>query len=93
MSKMISFLAFIVLTILWVGFYIAMLANPGLLNAIWYTYRSYPFLIQVLAGILLLPLTLGLWVWESGWSFWTKIILVVGMGIATIYLFFPRSPK
>ena len=33
----------------------------------------------------------GLWVWESSGPLWTRLILVLGLGFATIYTFFPKQ--
>jgi hypothetical protein len=46
---------------------------------------------QILVGLLLLPLMLGLWIWQAPWPLWIRLILVIGLGFATIYTFFPKQ--
>ena len=92
MSNMIiSIGSFAVLTILWLGFGATLIFNQALLDTIWQLFRGLPFVAQILIGLLLLPLILGLWMWQSPWPVWIRLILVIGLGFATIYTFFPKQ--
>jgi len=79
--------AFCILTMLWLGFAGALVFNPAFLDTIWQTMRGLPIVVQAVACLLLLPVALGLWIWESSWPIWIRLILVVGLAIATIYTF------
>ena len=89
-NTMINYGSFAILSILWLGFGGALLFNQALLDTLWQIFRGLPLAIQVLLGLLLLPLVLGLWIWQSPWPFWIRLILVIGLGWATVYTFFPK---
>jgi hypothetical protein len=42
-------------------------------------------------GLLVLPVVVGLWIWETSRPLWLRLILVIGFGFATIYTFFPKK--
>jgi hypothetical protein len=89
-NTVINYGSFAILAILWLGFGGALLFNQALLDTIWQTFRGLPLAIQVILGLLLLPLVLGLWIWQAPWPLWIRLVLVVGLGWATIYTFFPK---
>ena len=91
MNTIISISAFAILTILWLGFGYALAFNQTILDTAWQSFRGKPFVIQLIVGFLILPLILGLWIWESSWPLWIRLILVIGLGFATIYTFFPKQ--
>ncbi len=92
MSNMIiSIGSFAILTILWLGFGAALIFNQAILDTIWQIFRSLPLWAQIIVGLLLLPLILGLWIWETPWPLWIRLILVIGLGFATIYTFFSKQ--
>jgi hypothetical protein len=90
MNTIISFGSFGILSILWLGFGAALLFNQALLDSTWHLFRSLPLVLQGVFGFLLLPVVLGLWIWETSWPLWTRLILVIGLGWATLYTFFPK---
>jgi hypothetical protein len=89
-NTVINYGSFSVLAILWLGFGGALLFNQALLDTVWQTFRGLPLAIQVILGLLLLPLVLGLRIWQAPWPLWIRLVLVVGLGWATIYTFFPK---
>jgi len=88
---LINFGSFAILTILWLGFGAALLFNPSYLDSTWQLFRGLPMIAQIGLGLLLLPLVAGLWVWESSWPLWIRVILVLGLAWATIYTFLPKQ--
>ena len=90
MHIIINIGAFAILSILWLGFAVGILFNQSILHTVWQTLRSLPFLIQALVWLLVLPVALGLWIWETSWPLWIRLILVAGLGWGTIYTFFPK---
>ena len=90
-NRIINIFAFAVLTVLWLAFAAAMLFNRDLLDAAWQSFRSWPLIIQWVAGLLVLPVVLGLWIWETSWPLLLRLILVIGLGWVTVYIFFPRK--
>ena len=87
----INLFAFVILTALWLGFGAALLLNPGLLDRVWRMFRGWNVLVQLLVALLVLPVVLGLWVWQTRWPAWLRLVLVAGLAWTTIYTFFPRS--
>jgi uncharacterized membrane protein len=71
----------------------ALLFNREMLDSIWQSFRSWPMVIQIVVGLLVLPVALGLWIWQTPWPIWLRLILVVGLGLVTIYVFFPRKTR
>ena len=92
-NRVINIFAFSVLTLLWIAFGAALLFNRELLDAVWQSVRSWPLVIQIVVGLLVLPVALGLWIWQTSWPIWLRLILVVGLGLITIYMFFPRKTR
>lgn len=91
MNMIINITAFAILTILWLGFGAALVFNQALLDTIWHLFRGLPLAVQIVVGLLVIPVFLGLWIWESSWPLWLRLILVIGLGIVTIYTFFPKK--
>ena len=89
-NTVINYGSFAILSILWLGFGGALLFNQPLLDTLWQTFRGLPLASQLVLGLLLLPLVLGLWSWQSSWPLWIRLILVIGLGWTTIYTFFPK---
>ena len=91
MSTLISFGSFVILSLLWLGFGTALIFNQSILDTIWQTLRGLPIVVQVLVWLLVLPVTLGLWIWETSWPLWIRLVLVIGLGWATLYTFYPKQ--
>lgn len=90
-NRIINILAFAILALLWLVFAAALLMNRDLLDTTWQSFRSWPLIIQLVVGLLVLPIVLGLWIWETSWSLWLRLILVAGLAWVTVYTFFPRK--
>lgn len=80
-----------VCTILWVAFGVVLLIDQSRLVDLWHSIRGLPLLIEGLAWVVLLPWMLGLWIWNSDWVLWLRVVLVAGLGVGMIFAFFPRS--
>jgi hypothetical protein len=88
-DRIINILAFAVLTLLWMAFGAALLFNRELLDTVWQSFRSWPILLQLVTGLLVLPVTAGLWIWETSWPLILRLILVAGLAWVTVYTFLP----
>jgi hypothetical protein len=91
-NRIINLSAFAILTVLWLAFLAVMLFNRELLDTIWHAFRAWPLILQILVGLLVLPVAVGLWIWETSWPMVLRLVLVLGLAWATIYVFFPRKP-
>ena len=92
MNQLISFTAFAILTLLWLAFGAALLIRRDILDSIWKGFRKLPLLLQLVVTLLVLPVVLGLWIWQTSWPVWLRLALVIGLGWITVYTFFPRMP-
>lgn len=92
MNTVINITAFIVLTLLWIGFLGALLFNREILNQAWKAFRRMNIVLQVVIGLLILPVVIGLWIWNTRWPVWVRSLLVLGLAWFSIYTFFPRFP-
>ena len=90
-NTIISVGSFAILSLLWLGFAAALIFNQAILDSVWQALRSLPMFIQVVVWLIVLPVAFGLWIWETSWPLWIRLILVIGLGIATIYTFFPKQ--
>jgi hypothetical protein len=91
MNMVINIGAFAILGVLWLGFAAALLFNQALLDTVWQSFRALPWAVQGVIWLLVLPVTAGLWIWETHWPLWLRLVLVIGLGWVTIYTFFPRK--
>jgi hypothetical protein len=87
----ISIVAFTILTLLWLGFAYGLIFNRLLLERAWRAFRGWPLVVQVIVGLLVLPVFLGLWVWQVKWALWLRLVLVIGLAWFTEYTFFPAA--
>jgi hypothetical protein len=71
----------------------ALIFNPAILDTVWQSFRGWPLAVQLVVGLLVLPVALGFWIWESTWPLLLRLLVVIGLGAATVYTFFPRRSK
>jgi hypothetical protein len=90
-NRLISLVAFTVLALFWLAFGAALLFNKGLLDETWQAFRDWPLIVQVIVGLLLLPVVIGLWIWETTWPLLLRLVLVASLAFATVYVFFPKK--
>jgi ABC-type amino acid transport system permease subunit len=91
-SMIFNILVFTLFTILWLAFIAALLFRREVLSNIWQSIRSLPLLVQLLLWLLFLPVMLGLWIWQTSWPAWLRVVLVAGLAWWNVYVFFPRVP-
>lgn len=92
-NKIINIVAFAVLGLLWLGFFVALIFNPELLDSAWQAFRGWPLLVQIVIGLLALPVVLGLWIWQTSWPLLLRLVLVLGLACATLYTFNPWKAR
>jgi hypothetical protein len=79
-----------VFLLLWIAFMVALVADQGALDSVWNWLGSLPLLLQVVIWVLFLPLALGLRVWESDWTLWVRLVVIVALAAGTLGAFSPR---
>ncbi len=92
-DRIINLVAFSVLTLLWLGFGFALMFNRDLLDSVWQSFLSWPLILQAFVGLLVLPVVIGLWIWETSWPVLLRWVLVLGLAWVTIYTFFPGKAR
>jgi len=81
---------FILFTLLWLAFIAALIFRREILKNTWQRIRSLHLLVQLILWLLFLPVMLGLWIWQTSWPLWLRLILVVSLAWWNVFVFFPR---
>ena len=86
--------ALVIFGVLWVAFGAAIVLSQGSLDAAWTWLRDQHIVIQGLVWLLFVPVTVGLWIWETSWPWLVRIVLVGGLAFWSILIFIPKAtPK
>jgi len=80
---------FILFTLLWLAFIAALIFRREMLKNTWQRIRSLHLLVQLILWLLFLPVMLGLWIWQTSWPVWLRLLLVAGLAWWNVYVFFP----
>jgi hypothetical protein len=83
---------FTLFTMLWLAFAAVFLFRRDMLKQTWQSIRRLPLLAQLLLWLLFLPVMLGLWIWQTSWSLWLRLLLIAGIAWWNVFVFFPRPP-
>jgi hypothetical protein len=86
-----NILVFALFTVLWLAFGAAATTSANTLDDFWASIRSRNVLLQLGIWLLLLPIMIGLWIWERPWSSPIRIVLVAALALWNILVFFPRG--
>jgi hypothetical protein len=86
--------ALVVFGALWIAFGAAIVWSQGSLDAVWAWLRDQHIVVQGLIWLVFLPVTVGLWIWETGWPMLVRVVLVAGLAGWTVLMFLPKAaPK
>jgi hypothetical protein len=77
--------------IIWIAFAVGLVWSQGSLDAAWAALRGLPLIVQAVVWLLFLPVTAGLWIWETTWPFVLRLILVAGLAGWNVLVFLPRA--
>jgi hypothetical protein len=91
-ETMFNIFVFTLFTLLWLAFAAALLFKRERLKDIWRSIRRMNILVQLLLWLLFLPVMLGLWIWQTTWPLWLRLLLVAGLAWWNMFMFFPRPP-
>jgi hypothetical protein len=92
MEMLFNIFVFTVFTLLWFAFIATLVFKRETLLSIWGSIRELPLLVQLILWLLFLPVMLGLWIWQTRWPLWLRVVLVAGLAWWNIFVFFPRPP-
>lgn len=82
---------FVVFGALWLAFAVALIWSQGSLDQTWTWLRGLPLILQGMIWLLLLPVTAGLWAWETTWPIAIRLLTVGGLAFVNIVMFFPSA--
>jgi hypothetical protein len=89
-SSGVLFLAFVVM---WAAFTVALVWSQGSLDPAWQWVRGLPLVLQGLVWLLFLPVTFGLWVWETTWPVIVRLVVIGGVAFWNLLIFLPRAAQ
>ena len=72
--RVMTIYANVIFVILWVGFFIALVVNREWLDVLWNWAQALPLIPKIIVWVLFLPITVGLWIWESSWHTFGRIV-------------------
>lgn len=91
MDGLIGIAVFAVFAILWIAFAAAIILSQGSLDDAWAWLQGQHLIVQGIVALLLLPVVVGLWVWETSWPLIARLVLIAGLAGWTAYMFVPRN--
>jgi hypothetical protein len=78
-SRVLSTYAIVIFAVLWIGFATALLVNQAWLDSLWNWVRGLPLVPEIIVWLLLLPIMVGLWIWESSWPALLRLLGFAGI--------------
>jgi hypothetical protein len=82
--RVLSSYAIVIFAMLWVGFAIALVVNREWLDLLWNSVQELPFAAEIIVWVIILPIMVGLWIWESSWPAFVSLLAVAGIVIWTL---------
>jgi hypothetical protein len=79
LPRVLSTYAILTFVFLWVGFAVALIADRSWLETLWEWLRALPLGVEISVWVLFLPITVGLWIWESSWPLFGTILASAGL--------------
>jgi hypothetical protein len=88
-----AYLWFAGMVSLWAAFGIVALASVGTLADLWSWVTGLPVVAEVVVWIAAFPWVLGLWVSQTFWADWVRILLVVCFAVGWTIASIPRAKQ
>lgn len=82
---------FALFALIWIAFGAGLLWSQNSVDQAWVTIRGLPLVVQLLVWLLLLPVMIGLWVWETSWPLLVRAVLLFGIAGWNLLVFLPRA--
>lgn len=89
-SMAVSIIIFAIVVGLWLAIGWYGITKAGGIDELWERFRDLPLLAQGVGGLLLLPWVLAVWVMQTAWPLWSKVLLNTAFVVWTVVAFFPR---
>lgn len=84
LTKAMTIYANLIFAALWVGFVIALIVNRAWLDEAWTWTQGLPLAPKIVVWVLFLPMTVGLWIWESSWPALGRLAGFAGIAAWTL---------
>lgn len=82
--RALSLYANVVFLVLWVGFVTALVVNQDWLADVWDWAQALPPIPGIIVWVLLLPIMVGLWIWQSHWPDPARIVGLIALASWTL---------
>ena len=82
--RVLSTYAIAIFASLWVGFASALVVNREWLDLLWNGVRALPLAAEIVVWVVLLPIMVGLWIWESSWAGLVRLAALAGIIVWTL---------
>jgi polyferredoxin len=69
----------LIFLVLWVGFVTALIVNREWLDVLWNWAQALPLVPKIIVWVLILPIMVGLWIWESSWPLLGSLVGFTGI--------------
>jgi len=77
--RVMSSYANLIFLVLWIGFITALVVNREWLNVFSNWAQALPVVPKVIVWVLILPIMVGLWIWESSWPMFGRLVGFTGI--------------
>jgi hypothetical protein len=77
--RAMSIYAIAIFVVLWVGFAIALVVNREWLDILWNWAGGLPLLPKIIVWVVLLPIMVGLLIWQSSWPALLRLVGFAGI--------------
>ena len=78
-SRVLSTYAVVIFAIMWIGFAVALVVNREWLDLLWNWVQALPPVAKIVVWVVFLPVTVGLWIWESSWPDLVRLLGFAGI--------------
>ena len=82
--RIMSTYANVVFVVLWAGFITALIVNREWLEVLWNWGQALPLTPKIIIWVIFTPIVVGLWIWESSWPVFGRLVGFTGMVIWTL---------
>ena len=82
---------FAIFAVIWIAFAAGLVFSQGSVDQAWQTVRGLPLIVQIVVWVVLLPVMVGLWAWETTWPLIVRLVLVVGVAGWNLLIFLPKA--
>ena len=82
---------FAIFAVMWIAFATGLALSQGSVDQAWQTVRDLPLLVQIVVWVLLLPVMVGLWIWETTSPLIVRLVLVAGVAGWNLLVFLPKA--